>query len=169
MTRARRRRLALVTTESDDSAIPAAAIVGEDDGEERVEQSRRDRDADGVVAEGEGEVLADVGHGGPGDADGGGHPGERAGHQGDVGGLDGDVRPGPDGEAHVGSRQGGGVVDAVADHPDPVSDENSIRPAHATNRFLSMSPPRRVALSQSGVVDTAPERRSCARPGSRMG
>ena len=47
---------------------------------------------------------------------------ERVGaHEDEVGGLDGDVGAGADGDAEVGLGEGGGVVDAVADHGDPGS------------------------------------------------
>ena len=45
---------------------------------------------------------------------------QAAADQGDVGGGDGDVGAGADGDAEVGLGQGGGVVDAVADHRDHV-------------------------------------------------
>ena len=37
-------------------------------------------------------------------------------HEDDVGGFDGDVGAGGEGDADVGGREGGGVVDAVANH-----------------------------------------------------
>src|SRR6266511_4857591 len=40
-------------------------------------------------------------------------------HEHDVGGFDGHVGAGADGDAEVGLREGGGVVDAVPDHGDP--------------------------------------------------
>jgi len=43
---------------------------------------------------------------------------ERIAHQDDVAGLGRDVGASADGDAHVGSRQGRCVVDAVADHDD---------------------------------------------------
>ena len=51
----------------------------------------------------------------------------------------------------------------------PVCAENSVLPAHAANRFLWMSPHRRGAVVQSGVVDKAAERRSCMELGRRLG
>src|SRR5699024_127521 len=44
-----------------------------------------------------------------------------AAHEGDVGGLDGDVGAGAHGQAEVGLGEGGGVVDAVADHRDDLA------------------------------------------------
>ena len=35
--------------------------------------------------------------------------------------FDGDVRAAADGDAHVGAGQGGGVVDAIADHRHPLA------------------------------------------------
>ena len=86
-------------------------------GDDRVEEAGHGQgDGGGVVAEGPAQVLEDGAEGPPGQADGGGDPGEVGGQQGDVGGLDGDVGAGADGDAEVGLDQGGGVVDAVADH-----------------------------------------------------
>ncbi|BCM64732.1 hypothetical protein EASAB2608_00066 [Streptomyces sp. EAS-AB2608] len=88
----------------------------ETDTPQKVEGARGEGDADGVVDQGEQQVLLDVAHGGAGEPDGGDDAGEGAGDEGDVGGLDGDVGAGADGQADVGGGQGGGVVDAVADH-----------------------------------------------------
>src|SRR5699024_949173 len=63
----------------------------EQESEGGVEDSGGDRDAQGVVAEGESEVLADVAHGGAGQVDGGDQSGQVPRDQGDVGGLDRDV------------------------------------------------------------------------------
>ena len=51
----------------------------------------------------------------------GGDAVERTGDEGDVGGFDGDVGAGADRETDVGLREGGGVVDAVADHADEMA------------------------------------------------
>ncbi len=42
-------------------------------------------------------------------------------HQHDVGALDGNVRAGTDGKPHIGLREGGSVVDAIADHAHPLA------------------------------------------------
>ncbi len=47
-----------------------------------------------------------------------GTPAQVAARQDDVGSLHGDVRAGPDGDADVGLREGGRVIDAVADERD---------------------------------------------------
>ena len=77
-----------------------------------------DGDADGVVEEGPEQVLVYVAQRGAGHADGGGDVAQLALHEHDVGRVDGDVGTGSDGDADVGAGQGGGVVDAVADHGD---------------------------------------------------
>ena len=46
---------------------------------------------------------------------------EVAAHEGEVAGLDGDVGAGAHGDAEVGLGEGGGVVDAVADHGDDLA------------------------------------------------
>ena len=80
------------------------------------EQTRRQGDAQGVVAEGPEQILADVSQGGAGEADGGGYVGQAGLHQHHVGGIDGHIGSRPDGDAHVGAGQSGSVVDAVPHH-----------------------------------------------------
>ena len=79
-----------------------------------------DRDEQDVVGERPDQALLDGGHGAPRQGDGGDDAAQVAADQGDVGGGDGDVGAGADGDAEVGGGQGGGVVDAVADHRDHV-------------------------------------------------
>ena len=59
-----RNRSALTITETELNVMAALAIIGlEQDPKPGIEHSRRDRHAQGIVEEREGEVLADVGHG----------------------------------------------------------------------------------------------------------
>ena len=58
-----RRRSALLTTETDERLMAAAAIIGrEQHAEGWVEHAGRDRHAQRVVGEGEDEILLDVSH-----------------------------------------------------------------------------------------------------------
>ena len=56
-----------------------------------------------------------------GEADGVGGDAQVAAHEGEVAGFDGDVGAGAHGDAEVGLGEGGGVVDAVADHGDDLA------------------------------------------------
>ena len=85
---------------------------------EREEHSRRQRNADAVVEQRPEQVLLDVADRGARKLDGAGDVHEVAAHEYHVGSLLGDVGAGADSKAHVGARQGGGVVDAVAHHGD---------------------------------------------------
>ena len=42
-------------------------------------------------------------------------------HQHDIGGVDGDIGAGADGDADIGTHQGGGVIDAVPHHGDDLA------------------------------------------------
>src|SRR6266487_4902924 len=83
---------------------------GEPDAGEGVEDPGGDRDSDGVVGEGEEQVLPDITHGCFRQGDRGDDPGEGAGDEGDVGGLDRHVGAGADRQPDVGSGEGGGIV-----------------------------------------------------------
>ena len=117
----RRSRLALPTTDSERGGHRGGGDHrAQPEPEERVEHAGGDRDADARCRRrrrtGSGGCCASW----PGDSvDRGDHAGQRAGDQGDVGGLDRHVGAGADGEPDVGLGQGGGVVDAVADHRRP--------------------------------------------------
>ena len=82
------------------------------------QHARSQRDADGVVEEGPEQILLDVADHRAGEFNGGDSVEQVALHQDDVGGFDGDIGAGADGNAHVRSCQGRGIVDAVADHGD---------------------------------------------------
>ena len=60
--------------------------------------------------------MRDVAHGGVRQVERVHESHQRSAHQCHVGGLDGHVGAGADGESDVGSGEGGGVIDAVADH-----------------------------------------------------
>ncbi len=103
-------------TETELKAMAAPAIIGLSRmSEERIENAGGDRDADGIVDEGEKQVLPDVAH-------------DRtlsrmalrspqiALYERDAGALDGDVGTRTHGDAHICCREGGGVVDAVSRH-----------------------------------------------------
>ena len=72
----------------------------------------------GVVDESEEQILPDVAHGRPAQVAGTEDAGEVAFYQGDAAALHGDVGAGAHGDAHVGLRERGRVVDAVAGHGD---------------------------------------------------
>ena len=74
------------------------------------------RDSNGVVEEGPEQVLLDVADHRVGEFDGGNGIQQVALHQDDVGRFDGDIGAGANGNAHIGSGQGRGIIDAVADH-----------------------------------------------------
>ena len=82
------------------------------------EHTRGQRDADAVVEQRPEQVLLDVADRGARELDGAGDIHEVAAHEHHVGTLLGDVGAGADGKAHIGARQGGGVIDAVAHHGD---------------------------------------------------
>ena len=82
------------------------------------EHARRQRNADAVVEQRPEQVLLDVADRGARKLDGARNIHEVAAHEYHVGALLGDVGAGADRKAHVGARQGGGVVDAVAHHGD---------------------------------------------------
>jgi hypothetical protein len=62
--------------------------------------------------------LLDLAHCLPGKGDGGDHIPKVIADDDDAAGLHGDIRAGTHGDAEVGLGQGGGVIDAVADHGD---------------------------------------------------
>jgi hypothetical protein len=93
----------------------------EEDVEVGVEQAGGEGDADEVVDDGPGEVLAHDVNGAAGDADGGGEEVEVGVEEEDVAGFASEVGAGGHGEAGVGLGEGCGVVDAVADHGDAVA------------------------------------------------
>ena len=82
------------------------------------QHARSQRDADGVIEEGPEQILLDVADYRAGELNGGDSVEQVALHQDDVGGFDGDIGAGADGNAHIRSCQGRGIVDAVADHGD---------------------------------------------------
>ena len=91
-------------------------------GDERVEQpGGGEGDGGDVVAEGPEQVGLDGAQGAPGQADGVGGDAQVAVDEGEVAGFDGDVGAGAHGDPEVGLGEGGGVVDAVADHGDDVA------------------------------------------------
>ena len=104
-------------TDTELKLIAAAAIIGlKQQPEERVEHARRDRHAGGVVDEREEQVLLDVAHRlarQPAGADDAAQVAldERHGRA-----LHGDVGARAHGDADLGLRQRGRVVDAVAGH-----------------------------------------------------
>lgn len=75
-------------------------------------------DHEDVVAERPDKVPADGFESGAGEADADGDLAEVVSHEGDVGGFVGDVGAVLEGDAEVGLGEGGGVVEAVADHCD---------------------------------------------------
>ena len=86
--------------------------------ESRIEDARGDRDAGGVVDEGEEQVLPDVAHGRLRQAAGADDAAEIAFQQRDAGAFHRDIGAGAHGDADFGSRKRRGVVDAVAGHRD---------------------------------------------------
>ena len=114
-----RSRKALPTTLTDDSAMAAAAMIGDSRMPKLgIEDAGGDRDAGGVVDEGEEQVLPDVAHGRlrkPARAN---DAAEVALQQRDAGALHRDVGAGPHGDADLGGGERRGVVDAVAGHGD---------------------------------------------------
>src|SRR3546814_467143 len=90
----------------------------DEDAEQRIEDASRDRHACAVVDEREEQVLADVAHGGVGQAAGAHDAVEIAFDQRDPGAFDGDVRAGSHCDADIGLCQRRRVVDAVARHRD---------------------------------------------------
>ena len=78
--------------------------------------TRRNGNADDVVEKGPEEVFLDVLDHLPGQADGCGHVRQTGLQQDHVGGLQSHVGTGPDGNAHLGTGKGRGIVDAVAHH-----------------------------------------------------
>ena len=113
-----RSRRALRITETELSVMATLAIMGLS----RMRRTDRapggDRHAEGVVEEGEGEVLADVGHGGPAEPVARTTP-RRSPRTRVMPALShGDVGAGPHGDADVGLGQRRGVVDPVAGHGD---------------------------------------------------
>ncbi len=89
---AARSRSALPMTDTELSDIARAATTGLSRmPNTRIQDARRDRDADRVVGEGEGQVLPDVAHGHPAERAGADDPREVALDQGDPGALDRDL------------------------------------------------------------------------------
>ena len=86
-----------------------------------VEEAGGEGDADEVVAEGPHEVEPDAAHHHAREVEGRRHVGERALDEHDVGRLDGHIGAAADGDAHVGLRERGRVVDAVAHHGDDLA------------------------------------------------
>src|SRR5215211_7729788 len=86
--------------------------------EEGVENSCGHRDERNVVGERPEQVLLDVPHCGFRETDGPGHPAHVARDERHVCSLHGNVGAGTYGDAYVGLRESGGVVNAVADHAD---------------------------------------------------
>ena len=76
------------------------------------------RDADDIVEKCPEQILVDIAQRSAAQADGSRNIEQAALHEHDVRRVDGDVRACADGDAGVRARQGGGVVDAVADHGD---------------------------------------------------
>ena len=113
------RRKALPTTDTDDRLMAAAAIMGErSSAEDWIEHAGGDRNAQRVVAEGEGQILPDVGDGGLGQTARAHDAREIALEQGDPRALDRHVGAGAHGNADIGRGQRRRVVDAVAGHGD---------------------------------------------------
>ena len=95
------------------------AFVEDDGGSDADEPDEGGRDQEGDHAEAEEQVLADDPAGLAAETDDDRELGEVVAHERDVGGLEGDVGAGgTHGDADGGVGQGGGVVDAVADHGD---------------------------------------------------
>src|SRR5680860_525855 len=94
------------------------AGVGEDGRPEAGDAKQGGDQEDGFEAEGEGDVLADVAHGGAGELDEVADARGVLAQQRRSGGFERDVGAAAHGDADVGACQGGGVVDAVADHRD---------------------------------------------------
>ena len=94
-------------TETELSVMATLAIIGLSRmPDERIERPGGDRHAEGVVEEGEREVLADIGHGGPAEPAGADDAAEVAPDQGDAGALHGDVGAGPHRDADVAPGRG---------------------------------------------------------------
>ena len=88
---------------------------------DRVEHTGGDRDADDVISERPRVILMDIAHSRIRQVDEFHHPAQIAAHQCDIRRLHGHIRAGADGDAKIGLRQGGGIVDAVADHGDQLA------------------------------------------------
>ena len=89
--------------------------------EERVKNAGGNRNADGVVDEGEEKILADVAHGGAAQVAGAHDSGEIAFDQSDAAAFHGNVGAGAHGDSDIGLSECGRVVDAVAGHGDDSS------------------------------------------------
>ena len=114
----------------------------------------------------------------PGQPDGVGGGAQVAADQGEVAGLDGHVGAGAHGEAEVGLGEGGGVVDAVADHGDdpalglePPDDVDLVGRQHLGDRPRRCRPrrrPRRATAALSPVSRTGVQAEG-AQLGDRLG
>ena len=106
-------------TDTELKLMAAAAMMGlSSKSEERIKDAGGDRHAERVVDEGEEQILADVAHGGLAQFTCAHDPAKVSFDQRDAAALDRDVRAGAHGDADMGLRQGGRVVDAVAGHRD---------------------------------------------------
>ena len=81
-----------------------------------IEEAGGEGNAEEVVADGPGEVLAHDAERLAGEGEGGGNGGGLGAEEEDVAGFLGEIGAGAHGDAGVGLGEGGGVVDAVADH-----------------------------------------------------
>ena len=148
----------MVTTVTELKAMAAAAISGDkQQAEEGVEHAHGHGDAERVVDEGAEQVLAHVAHRRLADLDRGHDAHQAALDERHVARLDGHVRAGADGEADVGLGQGGRVVDAVADHADPLALELQL--LHLVGLVLGAAPRPARARCRPGARSPWP----CAR------
>src|SRR5439155_4196010 len=85
-----------------------------------IEDSGGNGYSDDVVDKRPEEILPHRAHRAARERDAVGDRGEIGSHEGDVARVDRDVGPGAEGEADVSLREGGSVVDTVADHGDDV-------------------------------------------------
>ena len=129
----------------------------EQDAEEGVEDAGGDGDSEGVVDEGEEKILADVAHGGLAQLAGAEDSGEVSFDEGDAAAFHGDVGAGAHGDADVGLREGGGVVDAVAGH----GDDSSLLLEFADDFEFTFGKDFGFEFGDAEFLCRSPRRRSC--------
>ena len=86
-----------------------------------IEYACGDGNADGIIKERPEQVLLDIAQHAAGKLQSGGDIGGIAVHQDDIGGINGNIGAGADGDADIGTHQGGRVIDAVAHHGDDLA------------------------------------------------
>ena len=86
-----------------------------------IEYACGDGNANGIIEERPEQVLLDIAQHTAGKLQSGGDIGGIAVHQDDIGGINGNIGAGADGDADIGTNQGGRVIDAVAHHGDDLA------------------------------------------------